>query len=605
MSYKMRREDAYGFAHANGCETRERGSELQFKLCPYCQGGGHRDEWTFSVNLESGAFKCLRSSCERQGHFAELCRDFDYGLGYEAPKIYKALPQRPKPESRDEAVAYMKSRGISEEVTRRFHVTVRKDKPNVLVFPFYNELGELVFLKYRKTDFVKGRDKNKEWSEKDAMPILFGMDTCKDFSRLVITEGQIDAMSVAEAGIDNAVSVPTGATGFTWLTPCRTWIDRFDEVVIFGDCEHGKVTLVGTLTARLSNTVRVKVVRTQDYLGEKDANDILRVYGSDAVRYAVEHAEQPELSNVKRLADVKSVDLNKIEKITTGITDLDRTIRGMCAGQLIVLTGKRGEGKSTFMSQLVAEALEQKKTVFVYSGELADFHFKYWLDCQLAGETKITETKNTYGDVDYSLDESVTDAINEWYRSRAYIYDNNFLTDNGSELETLPQTIEKVIIRYNAQLICVDNLMTAMERVTDQNNLNLAQSNFVGQLKAIATKHAVVIILVAHPKKGSADSFQDDNDLVAGSSDITNKADIVIKYSRCDGDPDGADGLIKVTKNRLVGTLRTKAEDAIRVKYSQKSRRITALEDRGEKIYGWRKAAMGFYDAKAEGELPF
>lgn len=605
MSYKMRREDAYGFAHANGYETRERGSELQFKLCPYCQGGGHRDEWTFSVNLESGAFKCLRSSCEKQGHFAELCRDFSYGLEFEAPKIYKALPQRPKPESRDEAVAYLQSRGISEAVTRMYHVTVRKDNPKVLVFPFYNDLGELVFMKYRKTDFVKGRDKNKEWSEKDTMPILFGMDVCKDYSRLVITEGQIDAMSVAEAGIDNAVSVPTGATGFTWLTPCRSWIDRFDEVVIFGDCEHGKISLVDTLTARLSNTVRVKVVRTQDYLGEKDANDILRLYGPEAVRFAVEHAEQPELSNVKQLADVKSVDLNKIEKITTGITDLDRTIRGMCAGQLIILTGKRGEGKSTFMSQLVAEALEQKKTVFVYSGELADFHFKYWLDCQLAGEAKITETKNPYGDVDYSLDEDVIEELNKWYRGRAYIYDNNFLTDNGSELETLPQTIEKVIVRYNAQLICIDNLMTAMERVTEQNNLNLAQSNFVGQLKAIATKHSVVIILVAHPKKGNADSFQDDNDLVAGSSDITNKADIVLKYCRCDGEQDGADGLIKVTKNRLIGILKTKADDAIRVKYSPKSRRITALEDRGEKVYGWRKSAMGFYDAKEEGDLPF
>ena len=104
--------------------------------------------------------------------------------------------------------------------------------------------------------------------------------------------------------------------------------------------------------------------------------------------------------------------------------------------------------------------------------------------------------------MDYSLDESVTDAINEWYRSRAYIYDNNFLTDNGSELETLPQTIEKVIIRYNAQLICVDNLMTAMETVSEQSNLYLAQSNFVGRLKAIAMKYSVVIILVALTPSG-------------------------------------------------------------------------------------------------------
>ena len=32
--------------------------------------------------------------------------------------------------------------------------------------------------------------------------------------------------------------------------------------------------------------------------------------------------------------------------------------------------------------------------------------------------------------------------------------------------------------------------------------------------------------------KGGISDFQDDNDLVAGSSDITNKADIVLKYFR-------------------------------------------------------------------------
>ena len=47
--------------------------------------------------------------------------------------------------------------------------------------------------------------------------------------------------------------------------------------------------------------------------------------------------------------------------------------------------------------------------------------------------------------------------------------------------------------------------------------------------------------------------MQDDNDLVAGSSDITNKADIILKYSRCDFEKYGCDSLIKVTKNRLLG----------------------------------------------------
>ena len=66
------------------------------------------------------------------------------------------------------------------------------------------------FVKYRKTDFDKARDKNKEWCEAGTRPILFGMKQCVDFETLVITEGQIDSLSVSEAGVKNAVSVPTG-----------------------------------------------------------------------------------------------------------------------------------------------------------------------------------------------------------------------------------------------------------------------------------------------------------------------------------------------------------------------------------------------------------
>lgn len=607
MSYSMKRMDAYGFADSNGFETREHGNELQFKFCPYCHGGVSRDQWTFSINLESGAFKCLRSSCNRQGHFVELCRDLNYPLQKDDMPIYKKYIPRLKNESRDEAVEYLKSRGISEAITRRYHVTVRKDNSKVLAFPFYSLDGECLFIKYRRTDFDKSKHKNKEWSESGMMPVLFGMDKCEDFERLVITEGQIDSLSVAEAGIKNAVSVPTGQGGMTWMRPCKDWLLQFQEIVIFGDCENGHVTLIDNIKKKLPAGVVLKVVREVDYLQEKDANDILRKYGPEAVRNCVENAEVERADIIKQLSDVRTVDLNKIDKISTGITELDRVIRGMAAGQLVILTGKRGEGKSTFISQIVAEALDQKRTVFVYSGELADFHFKRWLDYQLAGDRNITETKNAYGDFDYSLDEEMVSRINTWYHNRAFIYDNSFFDVNPeTEYEKLTDTVERAIEKYGADLICIDNLMTAMETVTEQNNLNLAQSNFVGRLKSIATRHGVVIVLVAHPKKGSANDIQDDNDLVAGSSDITNKADIVLKYSRFDDDSGEADSLIKVTKNRLLGTLKVRNEDAIRVRYSQKSKRITGITDKPNKVYGWDAISPGgFREIDDNDELPF
>ena len=368
MSYEFNRNDVYGFARTISTDVKEKGNELFFKYCPYCHGGG-KDKDTFSINLDNGTFKCFRSSCSKQGHFVELARDFGYKLDFGEtvkPKVFRRLPQKGI-QTADKAVTYLESRGISRKTTELYNITVQKNHDNILVFPFYNEKNKLVFVKYRKTDFDKSKDKCKEWCEKDTMPILFGMNHCEDFSRLVITEGQIDSLSLAECGIKNAVSVPTGCNGFTWLDHVWDWITKFESVIVFGDNENGKITLLDTLQTRLP--INVLSVQPDDYLGEKDANAILTKYGKDAVIKAVYGAKPVPVKHVKELADVESIDISSLPRIFTNIPEIDRIIGGLYFGQVVLLTGKRGEGKSTFMSQLVVEAIDQNYPVFVYSGE--------------------------------------------------------------------------------------------------------------------------------------------------------------------------------------------------------------------------------------------
>ena len=591
MSYEFKQEDAYGLARLLNAEAHEKGDELFFKFCPRCNGGENRDKGTFSINLKTGLFKCFRASCDYHGHFVELARDFDYDLGFGEKRVYRKLPQRPVT-VRNGAIEYMASRGIGAEICKRYELTTRTDNKNILVFPFYDDAGVLQFVKYRNTKFKKGVDKNKEWSEADTMPILFGMKQCVDFGRLVITEGQIDSLSVAECGIDNAVSVPTGANGFTWLANCWDWIIKFESVVVFGDNEHGKITLADTLRARLPQPV--KVVRKKDYLGEKDANNILLKYGKQAIITAVENAEIPKLENVKDLSTVQSVDINALPKIKTNIPDVDRVIGGLIMGQVVLLTGKRGHGKSTIMSQLVCEALDQRENVFIYSGELADYHFKRWIDFQLAGTEYIKTVQNVYGDNEYTISEGVIRQISDWYKGRAYIYDNNWLPDDDVEIESLPDTIEKVIKQYGVRLVCIDNLMTAMESVRENDQLYLAQSNFVGKLKKIAVKYDVVVILVAHPRKSK---LEFDNDDVSGSGDITNRVDVVMSYQRVEND-DTCDSKLSITKNRLFGKY-ANGDNAIKLCYSEKTKRIFPY-GLYPRHYGWEK----IFTQPEEDELP-
>ena len=581
--YNFKSKDVFDFASFIGAETKQKGNELFFKYCPQCHGGGD-DKDTFSVNLQMGAFKCFRASCNYHGHFVELARDFGYKLEDEQERKYRRLPQ-PKIESKPKAIEYLESRGISAEVAKRYKITTQTHNENILVFPFYDDQSVLQFVKYRKTNFDKRFDKNKEWCEAETMPILFGMAQCEDFTRLVITEGQLDSLSLATCGIKNAVSVPTGALGFTWLANCWDWINKFQEVVVFGDYEKGKITLIETLEKRLQ--MKVKCVRPQDYLCEKDANDILRKYGKDAIIRAVEGAELRDVKYVKRLATVEAINLRDLPKIRTGIRPLDRVCGGLLRGHVVLLSGKRGEGKSTFMSQLAAEAIEQDNAVFVYSGELPNYHFKNWLDLQIAGANHICTTRNEYNDEEYYLTEGCVKKINAWYYDKAFIFDNSAVSDD--EYEGLIKVMVDAICRYDIKLVCIDNLMTAMDG--DPNtDIYRQQSAFVKKLEKLAQQYDVAIILVAHPKKSSA-AF--DNDTVSGSSDITNAVSFVFNYQRAD-EGDECDSYLMVTKNRMNGKLMA-GDKAIPLYYSEKSKRISA-DPNEVKEYGCFKSSEKYDD---------
>lgn len=609
--YEFKREDAYEFARASGIQTKQRGDELQFLYCPYCNGGKNRDRGTFAINLISGQFKCLRSSCSVSGNMLTLVAEFSwFSLGNDVDAYYQTgrnqryrkfkKMQAIKPKSA--AITYLESRKITAATAEKYQITVQSKHENVLVFPFLDEKGVMQFIKYRKTDFNPERDNNKEWCEANCKPILFGMNQCNlENKTLVLTEGQLDSLSVTEAGIENAVSVPTGKNGFTWVPYCWDWLQNFDTLIVFGDCENGVITLVDDMQRRFRGTV--KVVRQQDYKGCKDANEILKKYGREAVRKAVEQAEAIPIQQVKQLSDVKAVDLFSLPKIPTGIESLDRVLSGgIYLGQTVILTGKRGEGKSTLGSQILANALNEGGTVFAYSGELPDYFFKRWIDFQIAGKHNVIDRAGPAGTVNYFIPKEKVNKISEWYQDRAYLFDNQSTEDD--ELGDLLEIMEKAVQQYGVQLLLLDNLMTALD-VGMSVDLYRAQSKFVDKLVKIAKRQQVAVILVVHPRKNSFGA--DDNDSVSGSADITNKVDVVMTYKRGKELPEN-ERILAVSKNRLTGKLAA-GEKALTLYYDEASKRISDNTGDFTRCYGWEADKDGFMSVTEEQikqmEIPF
>lgn len=577
--YEFKRDDAFRFAQKVGISCYEKGNELFFKSCPYCHGNGKGNEKSFSINLNTGVFKCFRESCGASGNMIRLSRDFEFSLGNEVDEYYRPKPNRktfgkPKAPIRPKpaAVQYLESRGISESIASKYEITTQLKDDTILVFPFYDNKGILSFIKYRKTDYDKAKGGNKEWTEANGTPILFGIKQCNlDNDTLIITEGQIDSLSVAEAGFDNAVSVPTGAKGFTWVPFCWDWInENFKTIIVFGDYEHDHITLLDEIKTRFR--LNIKHVREEDYKDCKDANEILQKYGKDQIRQCIENATIIPVKNVIQLADVQYVNIFDLEKVKSGFKWLDNLLYGgIPFGGVVLISGKSGKGKSTLASQILMNALKQKYICFAYSGELPNYMFKSWFDFQVAGRNHIIEQKGRFGETQYVISKTNQDIIRNWYRDRFYLYDNSYV---NNELDDLLKITEEVIRKYGARVILLDNLMTALSETGTKGENELdKQKNFVNALRNIGMTYNVLILLVAHKRKNSFGAENGDD--IAGSSNIYNLALMNISYDN-DKEIDETERKLCVTKNRYFGKIDTKG---ITVRFDEKSKRIYGDDD--------------------------
>ena len=594
------RHFADGFKERNGKD----GLQIIPKYCPLCHGGDHHDENTFTINVDRGLFVCKRGSCGQRGHFSELA--FLMGVPNEGTLSGKRVePSQKKTDKQfvlpttkllpctQEIYDYFGNRGISRETVDAYKI--QSDVHGNIVFPFYQN-GVLVFEKFRAPKKPQPGDPHgKEWRSPGTKPILFGMDQCSFSYPLVITEGEIDCMSLTEAGIDNVVSVPSGCDDTTWVELCWDWLERFPNIILFGDNDEPGRRMVSNLVKRLGES-RCAVVedypdRPDTYAGKpfrdagtpcKDANEILVFYGGFELVDMVMGAKEIPVKGLLDLSQITPRDPTLVPRIKTCIPKLDEVTGGLLEGGITVLLGKAGSGKSILANMIALSAIEQGNTVCVYTGEFRSDRFQYWINLQAAGSEYITlKNDPVKGKPVPVLPFEVQSRIMQWYAGRLLLYDNDeiFSCDQG---DAIIEVFTTAIRKHGAKLLVCDNLMTA---VSDKEDEWRAQAIFANKLKQLANKYGVAILLVTHARKTKSGEKLQQSD-VSGASATANLADVVLTVEP---------GMITVVKNRDTGIL-----TSIEFCYCPDSRRIYQADTGDCLTLSWDKTGVAKADPRAD-----
>lgn len=215
------------------------------------------------------------------------------------------------------------------------------------------------------------------------------------------------------------------------------------------------------------------------------------------------------------------------KSLATGFLKLDKALHGLEYGTLTTLTGEPATGKSTILNQIIANTISNNEKVFLYSGELPQNKLKFWFNRTVANASDLAMFVDEYGKEKYYCKSYTNDLINKWANDKLFIFNDQ---EKPSE-SNLIGSITYLAKYKGVRLVVLDNLMTMItDNPTD--NEYQKQKYLVNNLKNLAKKYELVIILVAHANKKSKENKEPNMFDVSGASEIVNLSDYVLKTVR-------------------------------------------------------------------------
>lgn len=488
------------------------GNKLTGKIktqCPQCSHTrkNKRDK-CLSVDIDKGLFNCHNCGFAGTTKF-EKKKDF-------------IRPEKIKVNLTERVIKWFVNRGISEPTLQHWKIgeslqyfpQVGK-KRRAINFNYYRE-NELINVKYR--------DGQKNFKMVSGAELIFyGLDNIKTMTKIYIVEGELDALSLHEAGIYSVCSVPNGASKgnqrLEYLDNCFQYFKNKKEIILCTDNDNPGIQLRNEL-ARRFGAYRCKYVDFGDF---KDANEILTTKGAETLRNVIKTAKNFPLEGVLNLDNiwqsVLTYNENGVKNYSIGLPNADNYFK-MELGQWSVVTGIPNSGKSDVIDQIccnMAIKYDMRCAMFAPESFPYEGHIK-----RIANKLNQTNCNN--------------DQLNQ---TKDFIQDHFYWVKIDLENLTLKGILNafRDLVFQKGINVCVIDPWNMLDHSAQRDH------SYIGRLLSEITQFCqqtnTHLFLVAHPRKIESENGRYKKPTlydISGSADFFNKAYNGLIVYRCIGE---------------------------------------------------------------------
>lgn len=509
-------------------------------LDPACGSSDGRTKY------ESGSSHCW--SCGRT--FRAGSEDMEAEVKPKSPKVYNT----PKLPSMEEIPTFahrgFKERGITKAVCEFFDVRVSYDPNGTIDAHYYPYLKDGT-LSYK----VRQLPKSFVWigGPGDA----FGMDKFNGGGkRLIITEGEIDALSVAQAHLDkyNKIYPVISLASATWtnkLIEHREWIRSFKEVVLCTDNdEAGQAALEKLL--KIVGIDKAKVVKYPT--GCKDINDVLTKHGGSAVMQTIWDATSWSPAGIVNKEELweQLVNYNAKQSLPypSCLEGVNTKLKGMRTGEITLFISGTGSGKSTILRETMLHIIattEEKIGVISLEEAPAETARK------LAGMA--IDRNPAYEEI--PLEDLKVGFDQVFGTDRVVVLDHQGSIKDDSIVDQL-----EYMALMGCKYLFIDHITILVSEGADGLTGNEAIDKVMNDLLRLVKRHDIWVGLVSHLRKvqGGGKSFEEGKlpsiDDIRGSGSIKQISFDIISFARnltAENDTERNTIKMRILKSRYTG----------------------------------------------------